>query len=637
MTRPRSIFLGTAIVLAAVWWSGALRGEDDGTADQDRAGADPQDRSTAAANRARTGLTGIDRAGRSWTAPQRLDGAVTIAGTVIDTQSSLPVGSVEVVFRSALGEETAMAGNDGTYHIDVPAGVYRAFVRDDTVLSVGTLDHVRLPGPPTAETVGMPEEALMPTVVASRDTEGVDLSVMRGGAVTGHVVDRAGRPIKHAVLRARTPTGIKPTLGTDVAETDDTGAFEMRLPAGDYELEATHPRYAGVVEAPQISVAAGDHVTADVTLTAGCVIAGRVVGPGGTAGDGAIEQQWGQGELEFSPAGRIASDGTFRWVTTEETEVTLRAWPWKAPPSPGRRFACRDGARFESVVFEIPDQRPDIDGVLVDASGGPVAFAFIDLAPLDPGGISQQERTDADGKWGVFHMPTGRYRITAHAPGRGVVSTTVSSPQTQVTLALGGTGHLEGTTTLLANGSFEMRLVACVPAVAIPDDRRLVSVVGGHFKLDDVPACDLRVISTWHGHPVASRVTVPADGTAHLELAIGPPHAKQIHGIVRDDAGHPIAGASIFAAYEELEEAPEVTATTDGAGRYSITTVSGATLFASLGTQHGVGAVSMTNADTEQVDLVLREEVDEPENDEPAGDEEGFDDEGGDAEPELVN
>ena len=130
-----------------------------------------------------------------------------------------------------------------------------------------------------------------------------------------------------------------------MAETDATGRFELHLPAGGYALEATHARYAGVrgtVE--QILLPAGAKRTSALTLTAGCVIAGRVVDAHGKpASDGAIEKRWGVTDLEFGPTGRVEADGTFRWVTTDELDVTLRAWPWARRCAANRcpRWWCR--------------------------------------------------------------------------------------------------------------------------------------------------------------------------------------------------------------------------------------------------------------------------------------------------------
>ena len=119
-------------------------------------------------------------------------------------------------------------------------------------------------------------------------------------------------------------------------------------------------------------------------------------------------------------------------------------------------------------------------------------FALIDLAPLD-NGIGQQERTDAQGRWGVYAMPAGSYRVTATAIGGGVVEQTVASPSHGVTLRLSGLGTLEGTTSTLANGSFELSLDACGDALRLPNQSRIVQVVGGRFRVADVPACELTV------------------------------------------------------------------------------------------------------------------------------------------------
>lgn len=584
MKRPRILLAGLVAAALAAWWGGGrLLGERDAPSDPD---GGPRHRSMSPLTEALAQARGRSGA-LPWKPPPRLDGGVTVSGAVLDARTNTGVGGVEVVFRGAGGEETTTAGSDGTYRIDLPIGTYRAFVRDDTVLSVGRPDHVRLPGPPSAEAAGAPDESLMPVVVATADVEDVDLTVTRGGVVRGQVVDAAGRPVANAVLRARTP-GFRPALGTDVAETGADGAFELRLPAGGYSLEVGHPRFAGVGgEDERLMIEPGDVVTRTFTLIAGCVIAGRVVGADGRpAGDGAIEKQWGASELEFSPAGRISPDGTFRWSTTEETEVVLRAWPWKAPPSAAQTFACRDGARYDNVVFALPNRGPDLDGVLVDRGGAPVAMAFIDLTPLDEGGISQQERTDAQGRWSVFQLPPGRYRVVSHAPGRGIVATEITAPQSQVRLSLGGTGRIEGTAPRLAKGSFELTFAMCYDdggAIRLPAERRLVTVTGGRFVVDDVPACDLQYVASWRGKPRPGRIEVAAGSTAQLELDLGPPRAKVIHGTVTD-GGRPVDGAAVTAVFEDE---PAATTTTDSAGRYTLRTFVGARLSASKPGTHG--------------------------------------------------
>jgi len=615
-----AVAVGVVVLALAAWW-GITRGSEP-------AGGVPGQPSSASRGIGRDLSDAIARSrARAAKLPldvPRHDGEVTISGRVIDVRQQQPVGDIEVVFRSLSGEASTTTGPDGGYSIRVAMGLYRAFVRDDTVLSVGRPDLVRLPALPSAETAGVPDEALMALVLAAGDTEGVDLSVVRGGVVTGHVVDRSGRPIAGAVLRARGGGGMRPTLATDLVETDRDGSFELRLPAGAFYLDANHPRFAGVAEiagaaspagptSTRIALAPGDHLQTTITLTAGCVISGRVVGPGGrNASDGAIERQWGQGDFEFAPAGQIEPDGKFRWVTTDEVDITLRAWPWKSPPSASRQFTCRDGARFDDIVFQVLDRRPDLDGVLVDHAGAPVGLAFVDLVPLDPGGVAQQERSDAAGRWSVYNMPPGRYRVTAQAEGRGVTSQTVVSPHDGVRLQLGGTGRIEGTAPRLLAGSFELVLGTCSDGTGVlplPQTRRLVTVLGGRFAVDDVPACELSFVAIWHGRPTSEHASIPSGGTAHVELDLGPPVARTVHGVVRDAAGQPLAGVQVTATDQGDGD---VTATTDASGAYSLNTFSGATVSAIAHGRIGFAQVGGAGGGG-QVDLVVEDMADDVE------------------------
>lgn len=606
------VTLAAAVVLGLVSGGPPVRVGPDGAVA--RASAPAGD--GAAGVRARTVDPAFGRAlarpGRSGTiafsSDEAADGDVTIAGTVVDARTGTPVPSVEVVFRGDTGEQTVQAGTDGRYSITLARGRYRAFVRDETVLSVGRPEGPRLPTLPSADVAGVPDEALMPIVVAVSDADAVDLSVVRGGTITGQVTDTRGRPIPGAAVRARGGAW-RPALGTDIAETDAAGRFELHLPAGGYVLEATHEQFAGVAgSSVRINLPAGAKVASALALTAGCVIAGHVIdAKGRPSSDGAIEQRWGTTDLEFGPAGRVESDGTFRWVTTEEREVTLRAWPWKSPPSQSRTFSCRDGARFTDVVFTLQDRSPDIEGTLVDEHGAPVPFAFVDLAPQSPGGIGQQERTDAEGHWQVFNMPAGSYRISASAPGHGVTVATIQAPARDVALQLGGVGRIEGTTTLLVAGAFELTDVRCVDTarrggVALAQQHRLVQVSGGRFSIDDLPACNLVARATWRDETARVDVEVPAGGTARVELALGPPHPKTVHGVVRDADGRIARDVLVTAAHKG---GMTVATRTDDAGRFTIETYSGATLSADAAGAQGLAMVGMANVDEEQVDITL--------------------------------
>lgn len=235
MTR-RTRFLLAGVVLAAAVLLGLVSGTDapvrvgpDGSIARTSGGSD----STASGIRARTvdpafGQAMARRNGKlAFGTDDPQDGDVTIAGTIVDARGGTPVPSVEVVFRNESGEQTVQAGADGRYKITLARGRYHAFVRDESVLSVGRPEGPRLPSLPSAEVAGVPDEGLMPIVVASADADAVDLSVVRGGTIIGQVTDTRGRAIAGAVVRAR-GAGVRPALGTDVAETDALGHFELQ-------------------------------------------------------------------------------------------------------------------------------------------------------------------------------------------------------------------------------------------------------------------------------------------------------------------------------------------------------------------------------------------------------------------------
>jgi hypothetical protein len=541
-------------------------------------------------------------------------GDVAITGRVFEAPRQRPVGDVEVVFRGAAGDVTATTGRDGSYALRVAPGSYRAFVRGGGVMSIGGRDRPRIPDLPPAELAGVLDEALLTAVVAVRDTDGVDLAVVRGGSIAGRVLDLAGQPVGGAVVYA-VGGAHRPALGTDITTSADDGGFELRLPPGVFDLAVSHPQFAGIASPNLNRYTIGPGTRADATLVvaAGCIVSGRVIGPGGApAGDGALELQRGPGEAAFVPTGRIDADGAFRWATTDDDEIALRAWPWKAPPSAVQRFRCHDGARFDGVEFVLPDRRPDLAGVLVDRAGRPVRFAFVDLRPLKPGGIAQQERTDEAGRWEVHSLPPGPYRVTARAAG-GVASTTIVSPRNGIRLELRGTGRLEGTTPRLASGGFELVLDSCVAdgeLIPLPQSRRLVTVTGGRFAVDDLPACELGFSAIWHGRPIAQHVAVPAGDTARIELPIGELTDKTVLGVVRDADGQPVARAVVIATWPE-DDAHTAAAMTDADGGYTIRAVSGATLRASARGQVGEARVGGANIDAEQVDLVLGESADD--------------------------
>ena len=477
-------------------------------------------------------------------------GTVRITGVVRQAHGGSPVGDVEVVFADGAGESSTTADADGSYFIDVAPDAYRVFTRGDHVLTVGRAGPSRLPSSPDETAIGMASTELAPLVDAHANHDGIDVMVIRGGTITGRVLTAKGQPIAGAIVRAQGGE-LRPVLGTDVAESDASGNYHLEIPVGTYTLDATHARFAGIdpTTVPMVTVATAVPSSMDLTMSSGCIVTGRVVNARGeAAGEGAIERRVGEGEDAFNPTGKIEASGNFRWTTTDEGDISLRGWPWKSPHSTEQRFACRDGARFANVVFTLPNRAPDLEGTIATADGKPAPFAYIEVHANFSGGGNQQERADAAGHWSVYSLPHGSYNVTAYHADLGTVEEVSDAPKRDVALTFSGTGALVGTVKGATSGSFPIDLAGCVGHNRDPQ-RRMAIVEAGHYRLDGVPACAMvfRVPGAREQLNDAADIVAGQDHTFDVDLRAR--EAKNVHGVVRDEAGKPVAGAMVASSH----------------------------------------------------------------------------------------
>ena len=251
------------------------------------------------------------------------------------------------------------------------------------------------------------------------------------------------------------------------------------------------------------------------------------------------------------------------------------------------------------VTLVVPDDTADIEGLVVDAAGQHVPFANVDINPTAPGALHQEERASADGSYRVFAAPAGEYWLTASAPGRGVLTELVQVPG-HFQLALGGTGRIAGSVTGITDGSLEVRFDACAELhdIAIAHEPRIVPVIGGRFTIDGAPACRLSLTARWRNTEIALDVAVAANATSTVELELGPPREKLVHGVVRDASGRTVARARIIA---RLGDQVLDSVSSDANGRFMLHAAAGA----ELTTETARATVGLANVADEEVDLQL--------------------------------
>lgn len=433
----------------------------------------------------------------------RTIGTIVIEGRVRDRQSNEGIANAEVLFTGPSGESSVLCDEDGHYRAELLPGLYRSYAQADGYVAVARAAPERIPGPVSAAEVAMPQEGIAPLVAVFRDQAGVILNLSPGAQIRGRVVDHDGSAIPNAVVAGRA-AGLRVISGSDVGESDGSGAYELLVPAGSLSIEAQHQDYASMDSQSSVFIRAGEVLTRDIVMSSGCIIEGEVINAKGElVASGSFERQLSNGV--YTPVGKITG-GNVRFAMNHAGAVTLRAWPWKSPPSHDREFDCRLGDHYEGEVFVIPEERAALTGLVTDIDGAPIPFAFVDIFGLEAPSATQQERADHDGAFAFFALPSGPYQLSAYVPGSGATIAIIDVPSTGVPLRLGGVGSILGRVQGIDDGSFQLQYrcafslgeneAARVDELSMPMQSLLVPVSAGGFRIDDVPACPIAGVAT---------------------------------------------------------------------------------------------------------------------------------------------
>ncbi|MCP4448763.1 MAG: carboxypeptidase regulatory-like domain-containing protein [Myxococcales bacterium] len=461
----------------------------------------------------------------------RTMGTVVISGEVRDQHTGEPVANAEVIFSGPSGESSTLCDGSGRYRAELLPGFYRGYAQASGYVAVARAAAERLPGAVSAAAVAMPREGIAPLVGVFRDESGVQLRLTPAARIEGRVMDGEGFAISGAVVAGRASGNLRVISGSDVSESDGSGFYELLVPAGDVSLEANHERYATLLGTPSAYTRPREVLNRDLILARGCIIEGGVVDASGVAvASGSFERK--REDASYAPIGEI-QNGAVRFATQTVGEVTLRAWPWKSPPSKDQVYICEDGVHYSGESFVIPDASPALTGTVTDSDGEPVGFAFVDLFGTGAGGATQQERADAQGAFSFYALPDGPYQLSSYVPGKGTSLTLVDVPSTGVPLRLSGVGTLVGSIAGMDHGSITVHY-RCVfdqggeentlsDEVSMPVQTLLVPVSSSRFRIDDLPACPLRGAMSADSFSQMFRTTIKRTEDAVLRINTSSP------------------------------------------------------------------------------------------------------------------
>jgi len=518
----------------------------------------------------RTVSSSVRAAGEQIVLDIALFGRGSVAGVVRDLNGA-PVSGATVVAVSQTDTQsggTGMTDANGVYRIDG--------------LTVGPVNVRAIKGAAAGRNSGRIDRA--------GSTATVNLTLDGGAVRAKGFVRRVQGSDVQALPALQVVYFVKSAAGGDlvpvaVDETDTTGAFEFEgMPVGEYRIEAAlNTRDRGSVTG---IAAAGDLVQKDIAIVIGGTGYGTVKGFVKMPGTGAPANDI---LVSIDDRGVLTlADGSF-----ELPGVIVK------PTTPQTVLArSRDGIRKgnASVIVSQPGQT--VSGVQITLSGtGTAEFTVLD-ANRNP--VANQEvallgdcanpcgclaaNTDSAGKVRFEGLPLGNVRVRAHRGGGtfldqadATVSLISDGVQAFGVLQFAGSGIVSGTV-LGPDGQPSMGAdVKLFSKVLDEDSCSLVSGIAQRVRTDQAgkfrfTGVHVGQFSVTASHPffttnVGSQGTITSNGqTIDLTLRLVNTISGVLSGVVYLPDGVTPAGAGVEVT--ATGPLPDVTVTTDAAGRY---------------------------------------------------------------------
>jgi len=359
---------------------------------------------------------------------------------------------------------------------------------------------------------------------------GQDLTLVKGGLLTGHVVRAdTGARVPEAYIGVYGPDHPKSTGMISGIKTDATGAYALRVaPGAQYVyLSGRAPDGYRSPKAADVTVADGQTVVVDFTLEPkpGKPVTGHVEGPDGKPVAGAnvaVESPTGRMDDLATTTTDALGNFFFRAVGPNSR---LRAG--RGSLGTWRPVAVNGGE--EDVTLEITRRVPHaVSGLVTDPQGKPIAGARVQVITHEGQfgtGMGRPELTDAAGRYTIKGLvPDGRYSLAAEADDFGEGGAPLKlDPEQDVTQAQ--TIHLDPLTARIAGrvvDSQNQPLAGIRVEIngAGNGNRRTTTDAAGHFSfkvLDkSVPLIFLRDLD---GNPQDTQAAVAGNQNIILKAA----------------------------------------------------------------------------------------------------------------------
>jgi len=528
----------------------------------------------------------------------------SVVVTVTDRAGGTPVAGAEVELRSAL--------------------TWRATTNQDGIATLTGLGASF--SPLLVHASGYAEAATMLRTSGNADVvEHTALSLARGAALTGRVLDDRGAPVANARVVATNASEVltvaDPPREAVLTRADGSFTFPI-VSAGTWRITATAGSYAPTTSAP-ITVD-GEHARTDLELrlAAGAVVSGTVTDASGTPVAAAEVSVVVHGYLPWRTRRQAFTDasGAFAIRGQEPRAVDVVAWH----DTGASVIVPVDLAtnREQHVDLRV-DITGAITGTVVDEHGQPLADAPV---IADPDGDArawsvrgwQETVTDPHGAFRFPGLPDELYTVRAARPAAaeaelwlstGVATRPTAAP---IQIVVPADGRVLGKVQLADGSPVTAFTIALGNTSAVP-----IVTKDGTFALP-APAGTYTLTVTGPGFVTTSRDATIAEGIDTDVGAIAVTAGRSISGRVLDETGMPIANATVAAGallsgggaelYIKTESIAARDTTTAADGRFVLAGFPPASLTVIAGKQNAGRSASVqlpAGTDSVTLDLVL--------------------------------
>lgn len=397
------------------------------------------------------------------------------------------------------------------------------------------------------------------TVGSSGGTGTVQLTLRKGNAVSGKVIDDSGKPVVGAKISAGAESwGMNDESGDADVITNAKGEFQIpALSAGTHRLTAMDGEHAPAWSTP-ITIKDAPITGVVITMKAGGTLAGTVTDSGGKPVAFASVQVVGKGQdgwANMTPRHATTDKlGAFELRGLARVKLQARAEAEAAASNIAEvNLSDKLAVTDLKLVLDVSGQ---ISGIVVDDTGAPVPEVQVSAFPDVLGGASMDglalagmsaTTTDGGGAFVISGLPEGAYRLRAARTrsgwgdwGQG--GTAAKAGDKDVKVVLPAPGVLTGKVVITGRSDDGIPTIASVQVGQKPP----TPLIKGEFTVRDLTPGSYDV--TFRGIEFAETtkrdIKIEAGNTTNLGT-VSVMRGRRLTGKVVDSSGQAIAGAKI--------------------------------------------------------------------------------------------